>query len=1049
MDARSCSSGQFILRLVSALLLCAGSMAGLAACGNDQVAVGGGKVDAQASSDAPTGDLTLADLAVADVGVADSSGQDVDDAADGAATDAATDSGVDPCPADHCLIAGACLANGTADPTNACQRCQVVDSATAWSAYDAATCDDGKSCTLNDHCDGGQCLGTAKECGDGNVCTDDSCDASGACVFLPVEATCENGDVCNLGDFCKNGTCASGLEKTVCDDGNPCTTNSCDPAKGCSYTANAANCEDGSACTIGDICKAAACLPGAATSCDDADLCTIDSCDAKKGCQHGSIANLCTDTNPCTDEACDAKQGCVFPFNTIGCDDLNACTALDTCSQGACLGAVVNPDDNNLCTDDSCNPAIGPVHNANSVPCDDSNACTLADTCSGAACQPGVKPLLCDDKNVCTDDSCDKKTGCVFAANTSPCDDGTACTKDDTCSVTLCKGITVECDDGNACTADSCDAKTGCANALIVSNACRPLITVDFPPRAATVQQNTPTVTVTGKVKSGAGPITAFTLNGAAVKVGADGAFSSPMQAQRGGNTLVFQATDSFGSSKKRVQAFLFSGAFYKPEASKPGTGMVDPGLGYWLGQAVIDSGVHDHKKPHDIATIFEIVMKGLNLNTLIPNPVYDSGGAKVSLSNLKYDPAQVSLKAQPGSLHLIATVPNVSADLSAGYKICLPFIGCNTLNVNGSMTMSSIVITSDMVLSVNPDHTLAVKLKNTTVALNGMKVAFSNSILNFLVAPVINVLIPLFKNAIQSAFAAQIGAALEPTLSSALGALAIKTSFDVPKLDGSGNKVTVDLFTDFAAVAIDTPGAEFDLRARATAKKATAYDNLGVPARQGCGNGAQKLWVLKKSPLELSVADDSFNELLYATWQGGLFEFPVPASLLGSVDLAGYGISELKLKVSGMLAPTMADCNAKGELIAHVGDLRVDASLKLFGQQMDVIMYATFTAGVQVVAKDGKLGISLDKVQTAELQVDVQQDNLVSSENVLEKLVKDNLLTGLVGALGGNALGSFPIPAIDLSAAAKLPPGTAVLAINPTGVTRKEGNSVVGGNLQ
>jgi hypothetical protein len=359
------------------------------------------------------------------------------------------------------------------------------------------------------------------------------------------------------------------------------------------------------------------------------------------------------------------------------------------------------------------------------------------------------------------------------------------------------------------------------------------------------------------------------------------------------------------------------------------------------------------------------------------------------------------------------------------------------------------VVIGADVVPTVAADHTLAVKLTNTTVAINDLKVTLDNSIANFLLGGVVNVALGLFKSAIQNAFAAQIQPALEPTLSAALGALAIKTSFDVPKLDGSGGKVTVDLYTDFAGVAIDSPGAEFDLRARATAKKVIAYDNLGVPGRQGCGASVQKLVVLKQSPLELSVADDSFNELLYATWQGGLFEFPVPASLLGNVDLVGYGISDLQLKVSAMLAPTMADCNAKGQLIAHVGDLRVDASLKLFGQQMDVVMYATFTAGVQVVAKDGKLGISLDKVQTAELEVDVQQDNLVSSENVLEKLVKDNLLTGLVAQLGGNALGSFPIPAIDLSAAAKLPPGTAVIAINPTGVTRKDGNSVVGGTLQ
>ena len=1015
----------------------------LAACGTDEVVGDPGAVDGALVEDATAGDLALAEAGPAGETVA-APGADV------APVDSApVDTGPTGCPGDHCLIAGTCLANGTTNPANPCQRCVALASTATWSADDAATCDDGKACSLGDHCDAGACVGKAKDCGDGNGCTADSCGEKGACVYLPVQATCADGDACTVGDACKDGACAGGGAKLPCEDGNPCTTDACDPKTGCTFTVNTAACDDGSACTLGDACKDAVCLPGAVTSCDDANLCTVDSCNAKKGCQHASVASLCTDSNPCTDEACDPKQGCVFPYNTIPCNDQNFCTAADTCTKGACLGAAVNPDDGNLCTDDACNPKVGPVHVANTVPCDDSDACTLEDTCGGSKCLPGKKPLACDDKNGCTDDSCDPKKGCVLAANTTPCDDASACTKNDTCAATLCSGVTVDCDDGNACTTDSCDIKSGCKNALMASKACRPAIEVTYPPRAATVQQAAPTITVKGTVKSGAGPIKAFTLNGQAVTVGADGSFSVANLSQPGGNTLVFEATDSFGSSKKRVQAYLWSKDYFKPVLGEAGTGMVDPGLGFWLGQAVIDSGVHDLKKPADLATIFEIVVKGIDVGSLLPNPVYSAGDAKVVLSNLKYDPAKVSLTSQPGSLRLVATIANLSSDLVATYKLCLPFLGCNNLNVGGKMTLTSIVISSDMVITVKADHTLAVKLTNTTVDLNGMKITFNNNAVNFLIGGLTNTLISLFKNQLQATFASQIAASLEPTLASALGALAIKTSFDVAKLDGSGGKVTVFLDTDFSAVTIDTPGAQFDLRARATALKAVKYDNLGVPARNNCGSGLQKLVVLKKSPLELVVADDAFNELLYATWLGGLFEFPVPATMLGSVELSSYGVSDLKMKVSAMLAPTMADCNADGKLFAHIGDFRIDATLKLFGQEMDLVMYATFTAGVQVVAKDGKLGISLDKVEKAELQIDVQQDNLVASEGVLEKLVKENLLTGLIGQLGGNALGAFPIPAIDLSAAAKLPPGTAVLAIKPSGVERKAGNSIVGGSLQ
>jgi uncharacterized lipoprotein YmbA len=170
---------------------------------------------------------------------------------------------------------------------------------------------------------------------------------------------------------------------------------------------------------------------------------------------------------------------------------------------------------------------------------------------------------------------------------------------------------------------------------------------------------------------------------------------------------------------------------------------------------------------------------------------------------------------------------------------------------------------------------------------------------------------------------------------------------------------------------------------------------------------------------------------------------------MLGNVDLKQYGVSDLTMKVSAMLAPTLDDCNAKQAATAHVGDLRVDAKLKLFGQPMDVTLYASFLAGVEITAKDGAIGIALKEVQQSDLQVDVQQDNMVASEGVLEKLVAENLIAGLVKSLGGSALGSFPLPAIDLSAAMPgLPPGTGIQIV-PQKVTRQGGNSIVGGTLK
>jgi hypothetical protein len=998
-------------------------------------------------SDAALADVVQADTAIADGSTVDAAVEDTTPAPDLPPPDTGP-----ACKPDHCLIGGECLANLAKHPSNVCLRCVAALDQNGWSPWDGGTdgqgsCDDGDPCSVNDQCSDGKCTGPGKVCDDANPCTDDKCDLAGGCTATANSDPCDDGSVCTGGDTCKGGLCLPGAQTLSCDDGNLCTDDGCDPKKGCTLAANSTPCDDGSACTEGDLCKDAACAPGKPANCDDGTVCTIDSCDAKKGCGHKSIADLCVDSNPCTDEACDAKKGCVFPFNTKPCDDVNKCTQNDTCSQGACVGAAVPLDDANTCTDDSCNPQTGVVHTANTLPCDDANACTLEDTCGASSCQPGKKPLVCDDNNLCTDDGCDPKKGCTLANNTTPCNDDDACTEKDTCKEASCQGAKVNCDDGNACTADSCDKAKGCKSTLIVSNACRPVIDIEFPPRAATIQQGSPTITVKGKVKSGAGPITTFALNDKPVSVAADGSFAVPYTSLVGGNTLVFDAADSFGSKKRRVQAYLWSSSYLKPDLAKPGVGMVDPGLAFWLAQSVIDDGNHKvPPPPNDLATLFELAIQNLKLADLIKNPVYSANGSTVNLTNLKYDPAKVSLQAKPGGLGMTAKINNVSGDLSGNAKVCVLF--CFNVNVDGKLTMSSIDIATDVNLSVTADHKLATKMANTKVTLNNVDATLSNGVLNFLIGFIVDAVLNSFKPQLEKAFAEQVVANLEPQLSGALGALALNASFDINKLDGSGKKITLNLQSDFSSVGTGTDGLALLERARITTVKSTPYDNLGVPGRIGCGKAPQKLEILKAKPLELVIADDTFNQILWGTWQGGLFEFPVPASMLGNVDLAQYGVSDMTLKVSGMLAPTMSDC-ATGELLAHVGDFKVDAKLKLFGQPMDVVLYASFVAGVTVKAVGNEIGISLDSVKSKALQVDVLQDNMVSSEGVLEKLVADALLDNLVAQLGGTALGTFPIPSIDLSSSMPgLPPGTGIgIAVETT--TRKNGNTIVGGKLK
>ena len=98
-------------------------------------------------------------------------------------------------------------------------------------------------------------------------------------------------------------------------------------------------CNDGSACSTQDVCDATGkCVGALPLKCDDANVCTADSCDPKVGCVHMPV----TVTTPC--------------------DDGNACTDKDVCGTGTGKCAAGTPkvcNDNSVCTTDGCDPKTG------------------------------------------------------------------------------------------------------------------------------------------------------------------------------------------------------------------------------------------------------------------------------------------------------------------------------------------------------------------------------------------------------------------------------------------------------------------------------------------------------------------------------------------------------------------------------------------------------------------------------------------------------------------------------------------------------------------
>ena len=153
------------------------------------------------------------------------------------------------------------------------------------------------------------------ECDDGDVCTDDACDA-GACVYTNNTAPCDDSNACTQTDECQAGVC-TGTDPVVCTASDQChdpgtcdrTTGVCDdPAK-----------PDGSTCEDDDFC-------------DGAETCVSGVCqDGQDRCS-GQQEACDKDVEECVD--CTADSDVDGPDGILDCVDVDRTTSSIEFSDG-------------------------------------------------------------------------------------------------------------------------------------------------------------------------------------------------------------------------------------------------------------------------------------------------------------------------------------------------------------------------------------------------------------------------------------------------------------------------------------------------------------------------------------------------------------------------------------------------------------------------------------------------------------------------------------------------------------------------------------------
>ena len=254
-----------------------------------------------------------------------------------------------------------CSKNTCDDGTGICSM-QALD--------DGAACTDGNTCTKDDACEAGECVGLLEMEAEGCQCDPeaDGCEQEyGDQDLCNGTLSCQEQEVSDGEDSITVFHCLANAESlpAPCDTSGDttCRQTLCNQASGQCEAVDAADdtaCDDEDPCTGPDRCQGGVCSAGDVKDCSGlSDACNSGVCESLTGecvTEPANDGGLCANDDLCAAEARCASGACQ---TTQGkdCDDQNVCT-LDSCDpgDGAC-DHVLQPNENDeLCNgqDDDC-----------------------------------------------------------------------------------------------------------------------------------------------------------------------------------------------------------------------------------------------------------------------------------------------------------------------------------------------------------------------------------------------------------------------------------------------------------------------------------------------------------------------------------------------------------------------------------------------------------------------------------------------------------------------------------------------------------------------
>lgn len=564
----------------------------------------------------------------------------------------------------------------------------------------------------------------------------------------------------------------------------------------------------------------------------------------------------------------------------------------------------------------------------------------------------------------------------------------------------------------------------------VVVDGTPPLLTIDYPAWGSTLDGK-PSVVVKGSAGDQTSGVKTLTLNGKSAyaqikscQTDADcpagtclaetglcsvGTWTAQHGAKHGLNRLLAETSDQGGEKAKATRGFYFSGLYYPVDAAKPEAALVPSGLQIFMGKDFWDDGVHDPSKPDDLATLMEVVIAGLDVNSLLPaGGLLSQGDTEVKLSNLKFGKPKISLTPVDGGLTMKIEIPDFKTDVAVKAKQKLGPIPI-TLKVSGELEMAKITVLTGLGIEVIGGKANT-KITKSDAQIEGLKIHVDG--LAGLFDFIYNLVLNGFKGQITDALVKALNDQIPPLLQGILQQFAINQSIALPGLLPGQPATSIQLVSKLMDLTFSPKGGIIKIDAGFSAAKGTTHSVLGAIGRGGCMGTVEDAFAIDQSQrLQIAVHDDFINQALYAVWlAGALTQKGLDlGALAGDSASSPFPLDGATLDLDLFLQPMLESCGSANPMAVklQVGDAFAQVQLPIGDPPLQMGLFMSLEVGAQLALKAGaegqqQLSIALDKAIEHQIElVSISKefaDSKQTFEDLLVKLLSDQLAKGVPG---------------------------------------------------